>query len=90
MEDIPAILGVMIPILVLMIPIVAILTRHQQKMAEIMAHGHAVEGGQEIYALRRELAEMRELMHQQAIAIDTLVSQRPPQTDLGERLRTGA
>jgi len=68
----------MIPIMALMIPIVAILVHHQQKMAQII-HGSPATGSSrdEINALRREVQELKELLNQQSIAIDGLQDRRP-------------
>lgn len=80
---------VMIPLAALMIPIVAVLTNHQQKMAQILnsnAGDHT-----ELAALRQEIAELKGLVHQQAISIDNLagtqrsLSAPPPAPNLSER-----
>lgn len=69
------VLALGIPILALMIPIVAILTNHQRKMAEIIHNSHAGRGdAAEIAALRAEVAELKELVQSQMIAIDGLAS----------------
>jgi hypothetical protein len=70
----PGVIALMIPIIIFMIPIVAILTSHQQKMAELMSRNRAPEGTADIDALRREVAELKQLIHQQAIAMDNLVA----------------
>jgi len=81
---------VMIPVTALMIPIVALLTHHQQKMAQIFnrnAGDHT-----EIAALRGEIAELKSLVHQQAITLDNIASTQralnvpPPAPHLSERL----
>lgn len=73
-------LPLFIPIIIFMIPIVAILTRHQQRMAEILhqsnAH-HALGQGSEIANLRSEVNELKQLLSQQAILIDDLSHSRP-------------
>ena len=66
----------MIPIVALTIPIVAILVKHQQRMAEII-HGTArQQGDAEIAQLRSEVYELKQLVHQQMISVDSLVSSR--------------
>lgn len=69
----------LIGVLIFMIPIIAILTGHQRKMAMIM-RGHDEEGrlvgGPDIQQLRREVDELRQLIAQQAITMDTLASQQ--------------
>jgi len=68
--DWPAIIALMIPVVALMIPIVAILVSHQQKMAQIV---HQNPGNSpEVSALRQEISELKALVHQQAITLDTI------------------
>lgn len=75
-----------IPIIFLMIPIVAILTSHQQKMARLMRERAPQNNG-----LEEEVRELRQLLHQQTIALDDvrkkLDSLGPRSEDVGERLR---
>jgi hypothetical protein len=70
----------MIPIAALMIPIVAILTYHQRKMAEII-HGSQAQSlpNPEVEYLRREVLELKQIVHQQTIAIDNF-KQLPPRS----------
>lgn len=71
----PAILALLVPILAILIPIVAIITSHQRKMAEIR---HRQGGGlDEVERLRREIVELKSLVHEQAIALDNLADPRP-------------
>lgn len=73
------VLAVMVPIVALMIPIVAILTQHQRKMAEIIHSGQQHQlPNPEVEAIKSEIRELKALVHQQAIAIDNLVSLRAP------------
>ena len=71
----PDTLALMIPIVGIMIPIVAILTKHQQRMAEII---HSQHGGNEVLSKlesqERELQLLREQLNTQAIQIDDLKS----------------
>jgi len=85
-----AIIALMIPVLALMIPIVAIFVHHQQRMAQIL---HQNPGqNPEVSALRQEIAELKTLVHQQAITLDNIataqrtLSQPPPTPELAERL----
>lgn len=81
----PETLALLIPITALMIPIVAILVSHQQKMAQIVhsAQGRSTEVTEEIQALREEVRSLREIVHQQTIALDSATNPRvtPPPTD---------
>lgn len=72
------VLPLLIPIIIFMIPIVAILTNHQRKMAELL-HGSRQNSlpSPEVDALRREVQELKQIVHQQTIAIDNL-RQLPP------------
>lgn len=67
--DPEAIVAIVIGGITMLIPIVFILTKHQQRMATILrqdqAQGNAVE-------VQRELAALREIVHQQTIAIDSI------------------
>lgn len=81
----PETLALFIPILALTIPIVAILVSHQQKMAQIIhnGQGRSDQVTSEIQALRDEVRSLREIVHQQTIALDSAVNLRstPPPTD---------
>ena len=70
-------LALFIPIIIFTIPIVAILTAHQRKMAEIV-HSRKQTNSGDIEALRREVYELKQLIHQQAIAVDTLLTRHAP------------
>ncbi len=65
----PGVIAVFVPIVGMMIPIVYILVKHQQKMAEII-HSNRLPSP-EVESLRREMAEMKALLHQQVIAFDS-------------------
>ncbi len=83
----PELLGILIPIIALLIPIVALLTRHQQKMAVILNKGES--NNSEIANLRREIAELKALVHNQTIALDNVKSyslQPPPVPSVEQRL----
>jgi hypothetical protein len=81
--------ALIIPILVFMIPIVAILTSHQQKMAKLI-HGEQKENQvngailQELQSMRAEVAQLREVVNQQALAVDDLRSL--PRSTMADRL----
>jgi ABC-type phosphate transport system auxiliary subunit len=69
----------LIPIFVMMIPIVAILTSHQRKMAELMHDKHrdaqqANTSGlqEEVTRLRYEIDAMRQTVQQQTIELDNM------------------
>lgn len=76
------------------IPLVAILVNHQRKMAELIHQNHTalMQPTAETEALRRELAEMKQLIHQQTIAMDDLRSQlatgRTSSPDVATRFNT--
>ena len=86
--DVVAIVAVFIPIVALFIPIVAMLTKHQRDMAEII-HNQTGSNGltDEIRALRGEIAELRERVNQQTVALDGSVGYARPPADLPERLQ---
>jgi len=65
----------LVPMTVFMIPIVAILTYHQRKMAEIVHRNGATPAVlDEIRSLRVEIREMKQLVHQQAIVVDSAIN----------------
>ncbi len=63
---------VIVPLIIFMIPIIAILTKHQQKMAELI-HGGQREN-QQIAQIMHELYELKQLVHQQTMQIDDIKS----------------
>jgi hypothetical protein len=63
---------VMIPLTALMIPIVAVMAHHQQKMAQILNQNKGDHG--DVVALRQEIAELKTLVQSQTIALDNLAS----------------
>ncbi|MGV3617077.1 MAG: hypothetical protein ACO1SV_17255 [Fimbriimonas sp.] len=68
-------------VLFLMIPIVAILTKHQQNMARIL---HGEKGQNQVDSqLLAEIAALRQLVAQQSLTLDDL-SRR--QSELSQRL----
>lgn len=65
---------------VFLIPIVAILTAHQRKMAEILHRNRESSAANpEIAALRAEVARLASAVHQQTIMLDNL-SRHPDTT----------
>ena len=67
------VIPLLIPIVIFMIPIIAILTSHQRKMAELL-HGSRQNNlpNADVEMLRREVQELKQIVHQQTIAIDNL------------------
>jgi len=73
--------AILIPLFAIGVPMViavtAILTTHQRKMAEILRQNSAQpEVVHEIYALRTEVAALRERVNEQAIQVDNLATLR--------------
>jgi len=75
------ILALMIPITALMIPIVAILVSHQQKMAQIIHSNRQGADAHETAALRAEVRELKEMVHQQMLALDSYAGHRAAASD---------
>ncbi len=69
----PEMIAVFIPVIALCIPIVAVLTKHQQRMAELL-HGSQGVNVEETHRMRNELNQLRDLVAQQTIALDDLRS----------------
>ena len=93
--NLSAIMGAAVPLAVFAIPIVAILTAHQRKMAELVHSRQDQHQGQvepliqEVKVLRHELAEMRQQLNRQEIALDDLKS-GGSSSDVSERLSQDA
>ena len=88
----PETIGVLIPIFALIIPIVAILTKHQMNMAQII-HGrplnednHGIPMLNDNSQLSEEVRQLRELMHNQAIALDNLRDEIKASHTIQERI----
>ncbi|MBS1725920.1 MAG: hypothetical protein JST51_04310 [Armatimonadetes bacterium] len=95
----------------LMIPIVAILTKHQQKMAMLMrndgqfpqgnplqqgnlgnlpgSHGFSQSQSNDIYALRQDVQQLREMVSSLAINIDNMNDRLNRQSDPQNRMKVG-
>ena len=74
------------------VPIIAILTHHQRKMAELIHKNHQPEMlpavAEEINRLRSELQHMRTELNSTRIELDDLRTQRPSaQRSVEERVR---
>lgn len=85
----PGIIALMIPIIAILmifgIPLIGMLTKHQQRMAELMhANGNSALDAR-VDALQRDMAELKELLHQQTIALDRL-STPLPSAEIRERI----
>lgn len=65
------------------IPIISMLLKHQQKMAELMHSRAALDP--RIDALAADLAALKDLVHQQTIVLDRL-SSLPPRVERPESI----
>ena len=81
----PSILALMIPILALMIPIIAILLKHQKEMAEMMRDDRRAFADARVDALQGQIAELKDLVHQQTISLDRMGTPLP-RAEVQERL----
>jgi len=92
----PATLGVMIPIIAMMIPIVAILSKHQREMALMMRQDQSnglnsvlPQIMHELQSLRAEVTSMKQQLNDVTLAVDDHKSlqQRlntPPTQEIGQ------
>ncbi len=84
------IFALLIPICALMIPIVAILTGHQRKMAELM---HSTQQNNanpnEIADIRRDMARLQEVVSTLAINVDNLKDEIRSSGDIQDRMKVG-
>ena len=79
----------MIPIIALMIPIVAILVSHQQKMAQILHSSQGNNQSEELSALRAEVQNLKEALTHQTLMLDVLISDQrsaSAEADLNQRM----
>jgi hypothetical protein len=67
-----------------LIAIIAMMTKHQREMAELY-HRNAQSVDPRIDALQRDMAEMKDLLNRQAIALDRMATPLP-QADVRERI----
>ena len=65
----------MIPIIALLIPVVAIMSAHQQRMASILNKPQGVSP--EMQSLAAEVSRLRDIVNQQQITIDNLTQALP-------------
>ncbi|MBI1756502.1 MAG: hypothetical protein HYR64_05285 [Fimbriimonas ginsengisoli] len=86
-------LAAMVPTAWAVSALVAILTKHQQRMAELMHGGQSDARRDEVDQLRREISDLRQRVDQQTLALDGAASAmlQPPSTpttagDLSRRL----
>ena len=65
---------VLVPLVALTVPLVAILARHQQRMAELIhgSHNMQAQWQPEVEALKREVSDLRALVQHQTLMLDTL------------------
>lgn len=74
--ELTAILGILTGFgLVVLLPITALLLTHQRRMAELHTKA-AFLPTPELDRLRQEVAELKQIVHQQAIQMDTLISRQ--------------
>lgn len=96
MNPFEALVAVVPVVMVFSIPVIAIMTGHQRKMAEIFASQNQGVNPLAVDSLAREVAELKSLVHQQALELDNVsttlrrMEQRSvsPATDVASRLST--
>lgn len=83
------VLYAMIPIVAISAPflmiIVMTMTKHQQKMAELIAQNGRQTVDPRIDALQRDMADLKDLLHQQTIALDRMTTPLPS-AEIRERI----
>lgn len=81
------VIGLAAVLLIFGTPIIAILTGHQRKMAELMRQQQPqVTYNPETQALREEIRELKQLVYQQSIAIDNLARPLPKDAEIQSRI----
>lgn len=66
----------------MLVVIVTVLTQHQRKMAEIMRN--TPQANPEVERLRDEVLRLKQIVHDQAIALDNLAPR--PQVGVGDQV----
>jgi hypothetical protein len=82
----PLLIPILFILMVFGIPIIKMLLNHQQKMTELMHSNAGIDP--RLNALAADLAALKDLVHQQTIAIDRL-SALPPRPDAVEQRISG-
>lgn len=84
-------MALMIPIIIFMIPIVAILTTHQRKMAELMQKNPQVnpQTESEMSVLRKDIARLSETVTALTLNVEDLKDEVRGGSGIQERIRTG-
>jgi len=72
---IEGVMALSLPILALLIPIIAVMTKHQQKMAEIIHGGSQTRA--ELDAVQAEVHQLRAMVQHQAQALNELRGLQP-------------
>lgn len=74
----PATVGVFIPVVALMIPIVAIWTKHRQTIERMRLDAETRRRAEmdEVEKLRSEVKELKEIVYQQTLAIDSFLTEQ--------------
>lgn len=85
LDHLTGLIALGIPLTALMIPIVAILTNHKQKLASIQAQG-ANQNDAEIARLRAEMRELKEIVHTQVLAMEDHSSRLRREAELRDRV----
>jgi hypothetical protein len=83
-ELIPLVIGG----LMMLIPIIAILTRHQQKMTEMLNSGRKDSANQADYSahILSEIAQMRQQMNDLTLAVEQLKEDKRDHRELESRI----
>lgn len=85
-----AIAAIVVPLCIFGIPIVAILTNHQRKMAELIHQGSREPNvNSEIASLRQDVAKLSAVVSTLAINMDNMNDKLNRQSEMQDRLKVG-
>lgn len=77
-------------VFVMLIPIIAILTRHQQKMTLLMRQeNHPQQNNSDLYSLQYEVQQLKSTVSDLAMSVDSLRNDIKSNSQLQERVKIG-
>ena len=83
----PEIIPLVAIVFTMMVPVIVILTRHQQKMTILMRQDHESQDNQDLRAVQYEVQQLKSMVASIAMNVDDLKNEVKSQSQLQERVR---